>query len=142
MTNRQGGQTLYSDPEFLLLFFSIFCLCLNETKTWKLGEKVIEDALKIIPNNFHHILLEHKLFYYSKQGKNFLQNLEGGTGNKDVLTKEKLFTKLVRNSTNKADQFKADNSAIELLKTDQNIFVCNIIFELATWLKIIILIKM
>ena len=78
---------------------------------------MIEDALKIIPNNFHHILLEHKLFYYSKQGKSFLQNLEGGTGNKDVLTKAKLFTKLARNSTNKADQFKAYNSAIELLKT-------------------------
>ena len=134
MTNRQGGQTLYSDPEFLLLFFSIFCLCINETKNWELGEKVIGDALKIIPNNFHHVLLEHKLFYYSKQGKSFLQNLEGGTGNKDVLTKAKLFTKLARNSTNKADQFKAYNSAIELLKTDQNIFVCNVIFELATWL--------
>ena len=134
MTNRHGGQALYSDPEFLLLFFSIFCLCINETKNWELGEKVIGDALKIIPNNFHHILLEHKLFYYSKQGKSFLQNLEGGTGNKDVLTKAKLFTKLARNSTNKADQFKAYNSAIELLKTDQNIFVCNVIFELATWL--------
>ena len=45
------------------------------------------------------------------------QNLEGGTGNKDVLTKAKLFTKIARNSTNKADQFKAYNSAIELLKT-------------------------
>lgn len=135
MSNRAGGATLYSDPEFLLLFFSIFCLCINETKNWELGEKVIGDALRIIPNNFHHVLLEHKLFYYSKQGKSFLQNLEGGgTGNKDVLTKAKLFTKLARSSKNKADQFKAYNSAIELLKTDQNIFVCNVIFELASWL--------
>jgi hypothetical protein len=44
------------------------------------------------------------------------QNLEGGSGNKNVLSKKKLFTKLARNSTNNADQFKAYNSAIELLK--------------------------
>ncbi len=44
------------------------------------------------------------------------QNLEGGTGNKDVLSKKKLFIKIARNSSNKAVQFKAYNSAIELLK--------------------------
>ena len=35
-----------------------------------------------------------KLFYYSKQGKSFLQNLEEGTGNKDVLNKSEIIYKI------------------------------------------------
>ena len=140
MANKAGGQILYSDSEFLLLFFSLFCHCINETKNWSLGEKIISEAIKIIPSNYQHFLLEHKLFYYSKQGKSFLQNINSGPsqgssgGDKDVLTKAKLFTKLARSSTNKSDQFDAYNKAIELLKSDQNIYVCNVIFELSSWL--------
>lgn len=142
MNNKAGATILYSDTEFLLLFFSLFCHCINETKNWAMGEKIISEAIKIIPNNFQHFLLEHKLFYYSKQGKSFLQNInanpsssnQGSGGDKDVLTKAKLFTKLARSSTNKADQFNAYNKAIELLKNDQNIYVCNVIFELSSWL--------
>ena len=102
--NKAGGSILYSDPEFLLLFFSLFCICINESKNWELGENVINEAIKIIPNQYNHILLENKLFYYAKQGKNFLQTLGGdsGSGNtgggaggdKDVLTKAKLYQKL------------------------------------------------
>ena len=104
--NKAGGSILYSDPEFLLLFFSLFCICINESKNWELGENVINEAIKIIPNQYNHILLENKLFYYAKQGKNFLQTLGGdsGSGNtgggaggdKDVLTKAKLYQKLAR----------------------------------------------
>jgi hypothetical protein len=32
------------------------------------------------------------------------------------------------------DQFNAYTKAIELLKSDQNILVCDVIFELATWM--------
>ena len=136
INNRAGGGTLYSDPEFLLLFYSLFCLCINETKNWELGEKIIGDAMRIIPNQYHHVLLEHKLFYYSKQGKSFLQSFENQSSNKnsDVLTKAKLYIKLAENSLNKSDQFRAYNKAIELLKTDENIYVCNAIFMLSSWL--------
>ncbi|MGL4948143.1 MAG: hypothetical protein ACRC42_02035, partial [Mycoplasma sp.] len=148
INNRPGGSIWYSDSEFWLLFFSIFCSCINEIKNWELGEKIIGEALKIIPNQFHHILLEHKLFYYSKQGKSFLQNLSSsndgnsqggaqggaGGGDKDVLTKAKWFSKWARSSPNKIDQFNAYNRAIDWLKNDQNIYVCNIIFEWSSWL--------
>ena len=141
--NKNGGSILYSDPEFLLLFFSLFCICINETQNWELGENVINEAIKIIPNQYNHILLENKLFYYAKQGKNFLQtmgvdsgsNSAGGPGgDKDVLTKAKLFQKLARSSLNKLDQFNAYQRAISMLKNDQNVYVCNVIFELASWL--------
>ena len=142
--NKAGGGTLYSDPEFLLLFFSLFCICINEAKKWELGENVINEAIKIIPNQYNHILLEHKLFYYAKQGKSFLQNMggeggatggaAGGGGDKDILTKAKLYQKLARSSLNKLDQFNAYQRAISMLKNDQNVYVCNVIFELATWL--------
>ena len=142
--NKAGGSILYSDPEFLLLFFSLFCICINESKNWELGENVINEAIKIIPNQYNHILLENKLFYYAKQGKNFLQTLGGdsGSGNtgggaggdKDVLTKAKLYQKLARSSLNKLDQYNAYQRAITMLKNDQNVYVCNVIFELASWL--------
>ena len=140
--NKAGGSILYSDPEFLLLFFSLFCICINESKNWELGENVINEAIKIIPNQYNHILLENKLFYYAKQGKNFLQNMGGessagagvGGGDKDVLTKAKLYQKLARSSLNKLDQYNAYQRAISMLKNDQNVYVCNIIFELSTWL--------
>ena len=35
---------------------------------------------------------------------------------------------------NKLDQYNAYQRAITMLKNDQNVYVCNIIFELATWL--------
>ena len=142
--NKAGAGILYSDPEFLLLFFSLFCLCINESKKWELGENVISEAIKIIPNQYNHILLEHKLFYYAKQGKNFLQNMgsEGnsssgaasGGGDKDTLTKAKLYQKLARSSLNRLDQFNAYQRSINILKNDQNVYVCNVIFELASWL--------
>ena len=142
--NKAGGGILYSDPEFLLLFFSLFCLCINESKKWELGENVINEAIKIIPNQYNHILLEHKLFYFAKQGKSFLQNMGGegggssggasGGGDKDILTKAKLYQKLARSSLNKLDQFNAYQRAINMLKNDQNVYVCNVIFELASWL--------
>ena len=140
--NKAGGSILYSDPEFLLLFFSLFCICINESKNWELGENVINEAIKIIPNQYNHILLENKLFYYAKQGKNFLQSIgesgSGGSGgaggDKDVLTKAKLYQKLARSSLNKLDQYNAYQRAITMLKNDQNIYVCNVIFELASWL--------
>ena len=141
MHNKAGGQMLYSDPEFLLLFFSLFCLCINEAKKWELGETVINEAIKIIPNQYNHILLEHKLFYFAKQGKSFLQNMGeessaggAGGGDKDILTKAKLYGKLARSSLNKLDQFNAYQRAISMLKNDQNIYVTNLIFELASWL--------
>ena len=143
--NKMGAGILYSDPEFLLLFFSLFCLCINESKKWELGENVISEAIKIIPNQYNHILLEHKLFYYAKQGKSFLQNMGSdgnsssagtatGGGDKDTLTKAKLYQKLARSSLNKLDQFNAYQRSINLLKNDQNVYVCNVIFELASWL--------
>ena len=142
--NKAGSSILYSDPEFLLLFFSLFCICINESKKWELGENVISEAIKIIPNQYNHILLEHKLFYYAKQGKSFLQNMGGegtgssggtsGGGDKDILTKAKLYQKLARSSLNKLDQFNAYQRAINMLKNDQNVYVCNVIFELASWL--------
>lgn len=127
------NQILYGDPGFMLLFYSFFCLCINETKDWNLGEQVISEGLKMIPNSLHHFLLEHKLFYYSKLGKSFLQNLQGGD-DKDVTTKAKLFTKLARSSQNKMDQFNAYNKAIDLLKNDENMLVVDVIFELGCWL--------
>ena len=141
--NKVGGSILYSDPEFLLLFFSLFCICINETQNWELGENVINEAIKIIPNQYNHILLENKLFYYAKQGKNFLQTMGGDSGSnsaggpggdKDILTKAKLFQKLARSSLNKLDQYNAYQRAITMLKNDQNVYVCNVIFELASWL--------
>ncbi|MCQ2815670.1 MAG: hypothetical protein MJ252_00240 [archaeon] len=138
MRNKAGASVLYSDSEFLLLFYSIFFVCINEKKDWELGEKTVSDCMKIIPNQFHHILLEHKLFYYSKQGKSFIQNLNvnsgGNQNDKDILSKAKLFTKLARNSKNKSDQFMAYKSAIDMLKNDQNVYVANVIFELSVWL--------
>jgi hypothetical protein len=191
MSNKSAGATLYGDPEFLLLFYSIFCVCINETKNWELGEQIVNESLRIIPTSLHHFLLEHKLFYYSKLGKSFMQNLggvenssnnnkdssisqvhntrsnaspsrsdrksssnlnanlnnstttknkqstqnSGGTANsKDIMTKAKLFTKLAQSSTNKNDQFNAYTKAIDLLKNDSNILVCDVLFELSTWL--------
>lgn len=131
VNNRVG--ILYSDPEFMLLFYSLFCECINEIKDWALGEQIISDSLKILPQSVHHFLLEHKLFYHSKLGKNFLESLNS-VDEKDVVTKAKLFAKLARSSKNKVDQFKSYNQAIEMLKNDQNIQVVDIIFELATWL--------
>lgn len=131
VNNRVG--ILYSDPEFMLLFYSLFCECINEIKDWVLGEQIISEALKILPQSVHHFLLEHKLFYHSKLGKNFLESLNS-VDEKDVVTKAKLFAKLARSSKNKADQFKSYNQAIEMLKSDQNIQVVDIIFELSTWL--------
>ncbi len=129
--NRVG--VLYSDPEFMLLFYSLFCACINEIKNWSQGEQIISEALKILPQNVHHFLLEHKLFYNSKLGKNFLESLNS-VDEKDIITKAKLFAKLARSSKNKIDQFKSYNQAIEMLKNDQNIQVVDIIFELSTWL--------
>ena len=95
----------------------------NDEKTKDLFESIslynsaledINEAIKIIPNQYNHILLENKLFYYAKQGKNFLQTMGvdsgsssagGPGGDKDVLTKAKLFQKLARSSLNKLDQF-------------------------------------
>ena len=145
INNKSGASVLYTDAEYLLLFYSLFCNCINETTKWELGEKIVSEAMKIIPNQFQHVLLEHKLFYYSKQGKSFLQNLtagptgsagsSGGAGNdKEVLTKAKLFSKLARSSPHKADQFDAYMKAIEMLKADNNIYVCNVILELCAWL--------
>ncbi len=131
VTNRVG--ILYSDPEFLLLFYSLFCECINEIKDWSLGEKIITEALKILPQSLHHFILEHKLFYHSKLGKNFLESLNS-VDEKDIVTKAKLFAKLARSSANKSDQFKSYNQAIEMLRNDQNILVVDIIFELSTWL--------
>jgi len=131
VNNRVG--VLYSDPEFMLLFYSLFCECINEIKDWALGEQIIGEALKILPQSVHHFLLEHKLSYHSKLGKNFLESLNS-VDEKDVVTKAKLFAKLARSSKNKADQFKSYNQAIEILKNDQNIQVVDIIFELSTWL--------
>ena len=124
---------LYSDPEFLLLFYSLFCICINETKNWSIGEQIVSEALKIIPKSLHHFLLEHKLFYYSKLGKSFMQGLSG-VDDKDSATKAKLFVKLAKSSKNKNDQFNAYNKAIEILRTDNNIMVAEVIFELSTWL--------
>ena len=116
----------------------------KESEENEAEENVINEAIKIIPNQYNHILLENKLFYYAKQGKNFLQTLGGdsGSGNtgggaggdKDVLTKAKLYQKLARSSLNKLDQYNAYQRAITMLKNDQNVYVCNVIFELASWL--------
>lgn len=131
VNNRVG--ILYSDPEFLLLFYSLFCECINEIKDWMLGERIIGEALKILPQSVHHFVLEHKLFYHSKLGKNFLESLNS-VDEKDVVTKAKLYAKLARSSKNKLDQYMSYNQAIDLLKNDQNIQVVDIIFELGTWL--------
>ena len=126
-------QVLFSDPEFLLLFYSIFCSCINEKKEWSLGEKVISEAVKYIPDNYKNFLNEHRLFYMSKLGKSFLQALTG-SDEKDVVSKAKLYVKLARSSANKVDQFNAYSKAIEILKNDENIVVTDIMFEMATWL--------
>jgi tetratricopeptide (TPR) repeat protein len=126
-------QVLFSDPDFLLLFYSMFCTCINEKKDWSLGEKVISEAVKYIPDNYKSFLNEHRLFYMSKQGKSFLQSLTG-SDEKDVVSKAKLYVKLARSSANKVDQFNAYSKAIELLKNDDNVVVTDIMFEMATWL--------
>lgn len=41
---------------------------------------------------------------------------------------------MARSSLNKLDQYNAYQRAITMLKNDQNVYVCNVIFELASWL--------
>jgi hypothetical protein len=124
---------IYSDSEFMLLLYTLFFHCINEKKDWELGEQIVADSFKIIPNSLHHFIQEHKFYYYSKLGKNFMDSLTGGD-DKDVTTKAKMYIKLARSSTNKTDQYNSYLKAIEILKADENIFLAEVLCETASWL--------
>jgi hypothetical protein len=38
-----------SDPDFLSLFYSALFQCITETKDWKLGEKITDEAFSYLP---------------------------------------------------------------------------------------------
>jgi hypothetical protein len=124
---------IYSDSEFMLLLYTLFFLCINEKKDWELGEQIVTESFKIIPNNLHQFLLEYKFFYYSKLGKNFMDSLSS-LDDKDVTTRAKIYLKLARSSTNKTDQYNSYLKAIEILKADENIFIADVLYETASWL--------
>jgi hypothetical protein len=130
-TNRVS--VIYSDSEFMLLLYTLFFHCINEKKDWELGEQIVMDSFKIIPNSLHHFLQEHKFFYFSKLGKNFMENLSS-VDDKDVTTKAKMYVKLARSSTLKADQHNSYLKAIEILKADENILLTDVLCETASWL--------
>lgn len=124
---------LFSDPDFLLLFYSLFCQCIIELKDWELGEFILSGALKVIHNTKHHFLLEYKLYFYSKQGKSFIQYLNN-SDDKDPSGKAKLFIKLARISSDLEEQFSSYNQAINIMRNDQNIIIIDYLQEFASWI--------
>ena len=126
-------QLLYSDPEFLLLFYSMYSQSIIQTKNWNLGEQVISDALKMLHTSKHHFLLEYKLLFSSNLNKNFIQQLSS-LDDKDIISKSKLYSKLARCSNSKSEQFSSYCKAIEILKNDNNIYAVDCIVELCSWL--------
>ena len=124
---------LYSDPDFLLLFYSMYCQSIIEVKSWDLGEIIISEALRMLHPSKHHFLLEYKLLFYTKLNKSFIQQLNT-VDDKDLISKSKLYIKLARSSENKEEQFSAFNKAIDILKNDKNILVVDYIVEYSSWL--------
>jgi hypothetical protein len=87
-----------NDADFLVLVYSALFQCIQESKDWKLGEKITEEAFMYMPQTHQKVLWEAKMLFLSKLGKNVLTAISNMKESKASLM-AKVWVKLARSSS-------------------------------------------
>ena len=104
-----------------------------EQAEWALGERIVNEAFRYVPNTHHKVLWEAKMNFLSKLGKNELSAISNMKESSASLM-AKVWVRLARSSQQELEQHQAYNKAIEILRKEESIEVVEVLVEYAEWL--------